>query len=324
MLSSQTNTKMLSSQTNTKILSSQKNRPTPPGWRWHYGLIAIPNVLSFFFTFFLVDESPRYFGLVGHTEGQLYVLARIRAWNKPSPRRFDVNLRSTVITERGSWKGLIFRFFGATLATMSVGFMITAVITMVTFSSPIMIAADYCSLGHVLHIRQSDLLEGSDHFEYLLLGIIYICLVTGSILAHYTLVKKRSRAVSLYLLFTLLLLTFIPQMQCFKTGLLLFSVLVTMVVVGAILQIHTLLLIELFPTYVRGAAFGVVYAAAFLGTLYGPYVDILMGAGSLRSVYAVFFVLSATTAVLINRGIPETPNNKIFDNRDDVFGILES
>ena len=272
-----------------------------------------------------MDESPRYFGLVGHTEGQLYVLARIRSWNRPLlPGRFDVNLRSTVITERGSWKGLIFRFFGATLATMSVGFMISAVITMVTFSSPIMIAADYCSLGQVLHLRQSDLWDESDNFEYVLLSIIYISLVAGSILAHYTLVKKKSRAVSLYLLFILLLLTFIPQMQCFKTGLLLFSALVTMVIVGAILQIQTLLIIELFPTYVRGAAFGVVYAAAFLGTLYGPYVDILIGAGSLKSVYAVFFVLSGTTAVLINRGISETQNNKIFDNRDDVFGILES
>ena len=206
---------------------------------------------------------------------------------------------------------------------MSIGFMITAVITMVTFSSPIMITADYCALGAALHLRLSDLREDSDHFEYLLLSAIYISLMTGSVLAHWTLVKKRPRAASLYVLFVLLLISMIPQMQCFMTGLLLAGALLSMIVVGAILHIQTLLIIEMFPTYVRGTAFGVIYAATFLGTLYGPYVDVLISAGSLKSVYAVFFVLSATTAVLVNRGISDTQNNKIADNRDEMLGLSE-
>ena len=267
--------------------------------------------------------------MIGYTEGQLYVLTRIRAWNKPHlTAPFSEDLKSTVISDRGSWKGLMFRFFGATLATMSIGFMVTAVITMITFSSPIMIAADYCSLGGALNLEQTDLWEESDHFQYLLLSITYFSLFIGSLLSHFTLVRNRSRSVSLYFLFVLLLVTLIPQMQCFTTGLLLFSAVLTMGVVGAILHIQTLLIIEMFPTYIRGAAFGVIYAATFMGTLYGPYVDILMNAGSLKSVYAVFFVLSATTAVLINGGIggsSDTQTNKIFDNRDDIFGgILES
>jgi hypothetical protein len=207
---------------------------------------------------------------------------------------------------------------------MATGFMVTAVISMITFSSPIMIAADYCSLGTQLHLNQAKLWAESDHFEYLLLTAVYLSLSVGSVLAHNALANKTSRTTAIYILLAMLIFSIIPQMQCITMEFLLASALFTIIVVGALHHIQTLLIIEMFPTYIRGAAFGVVYAATFLGTLYGPYVDIMMKAGSLKSVYAVFFVLSATTAVLVNGAISSCQYNKIYDSKDDVTGIMES
>ena len=47
-------------------------------------MVALPNVFGFIVCFLIVDESPRFLGVVGQTELQLHVLGHIRSRNKAS------------------------------------------------------------------------------------------------------------------------------------------------------------------------------------------------------------------------------------------------
>ena len=190
---------------------------------------------------------------------------------------------------------------------------------MVTFSCPILIAVDYCRLeGVVLGMVKKTSVWGDgdhDHFEYLLLSSVYLCLAGGALICHCALTRlNKSRTFALYFLIMLLMISFVPQMSCFSPHAFLCAALLTLAVVGGIQHVLTLSCVELFPSYIRGTALGFVFAGGFLGALFGPYVDLLINAGTLKSVYGVFYVVCGTLAVLINRGVADTQHVKVVDS----------
>ena len=87
-------------------------------------------------------------------------------------------------------------------------------------------------------------------------------------------------------------------MQCISPGLLVGAVLLTLITVGGVIHLFNFMLLEVYPNNMRVVAVGIIYTGVFLGKLYGPYVDFLVHFGTIKSVYAVFYVLSATVAIL--------------------------
>ena len=73
-----------------------------------------------------------------------------------------------------------------------------------------------------------------------------------------------------------------------------------MVAVGGITHVFNVLLVEIYPVSLQGNAIGIVGIGVFLGKLYGPYVDFLIKFGTIQSVYAVFYVLSATVSIILH------------------------
>ena len=296
------------------------------GWRYQFALLSIPNFVAFCMIFFIVDESPRFYGVVGNIEEQLFVLGHIKILNLgKSGMHFlgEENLRSTVVTSRGTWRGLIMQFFGATLTCCMIALSYSCVLTMITFATTLMVSCNYCSINTLL---QHD--TTSDKFEYLILTLTYLGLSVGSILTHNVISvtnapsnsssgRYTNRKKSLIILLALLLVTFVPQMYCINPYLLIVSMVTTLFALGGIYHLLSLVIIEIFPTYIRCTAVGITLSVAFLGNLFGPYVGFFINAGSLKSIYIMFYGGILVTIILVSRSITNTENLKLFETKED-------
>lgn len=67
--------------------------------------------------------------------------------------------------------------------------------------------------------------------------------------------------------------------------------------------------------------FGIVYGGANIGALFGPYADLFIEAGDLRSVFIMFIVLIIVQSVLVSKGVMDTEHLGLFENKDDLHTI---
>ena len=267
------------------------------GWRWMFGLTALPSFL-FLFGMFLVPESPRWLAKNGQRERARVVLAKIggetyavaalaeiqstlaneeiqhvRFSDLLEPRMRKVLVLGGTLAVFQQWCGINVIFNYAEEIFRAAGYDISSVLKNIAWTGSVNLAFTFVALGVVdKGGRRPLMLLGSAGLAciYLAMGFCYHSHVKG----------------------LPMLLLVLAAIGCYAMSL----APVTWVVIS-----------EIFPNRIRGAAMAVavslLWLACFLLTLTFPMLNALLGSAGTFWLYAA---ICAAGFVFIKRKLPET------------------
>ena len=272
------------------------------GWRWMFGLTAVPSVL-FFLGMFLVPESPRWLAKNGQADSAQRTLTRIGGENYSeaamaeisltlateeiqrvrfadllAPKMLKVLVLGVVLAVFQQWCGINVIFNYAEEIFKAAGYDISSVLSNIAWTGSVNLAFTFIALGTVDRLgRRPLMLFGSAG-----LAIIYSAM--GFCYAH----GVRGLPV---------LLLVLAAIGCYAMSL----APVTWVVIS-----------EIFPNRIRGAAMSVavcaLWIACFLLTYSFPMLNAKLGAAGTFWLYAAICVLGL---VFIFFKLPETKNKSL-------------
>ena len=272
------------------------------GWRWMFGLTAVPSLL-FFVGMFFVPESPRWLAKNGKSENAKSILQRIGGENYGAAAMTEINstlageevqrVRFADLLDPKMAKGLV---LGVPLAVFqqwcginvifnyaeeifkAAGYDISSVLSNIAWTGSVNLAFTFVALGVVDRGgRRPLMLFGAAGLAviYLVLGFCYHASVTG----------------------LPVLLLVLSAIACYSMSL----APVTWVVIS-----------EIFPNRIRGAAMSVavsaLWLACFLLTFTFPLLNARLGPAGTFWLYAAICVLGF---VFIFYKLPETKNKSL-------------
>jgi sugar porter (SP) family MFS transporter len=272
------------------------------GWRWMFGLTAVPSLL-FFVGMFFVPESPRWLAKNGKSENAKSILQRIGGENYGAAAMTEIN--STLAGEEvqrvrfadlldpkmakvlvlgvtlavfQQWCGINVIFNYAEEIFKAAGYDISSVLSNIAWTGSVNLAFTFVALGVVDRGgRRPLMLFGAAGLAviYLVLGFCYHASVTG----------------------LPVLLLVLSAIACYSMSL----APVTWVVIS-----------EIFPNRIRGAAMSVavsaLWLACFLLTFTFPLLNARLGPAGTFWLYAAICVLGF---VFIFYKLPETKNKSL-------------
>ena len=272
------------------------------GWRWMFGLTAVPSLL-FFVGMFFVPESPRWLAKNGKSENAKSILQRIGGENYGAavmteinstlageevqrvrfadlldPKMAKVLVLGVTLAVFQQWCGINVIFNYAEEIFKAAGYDISSVLSNIAWTGSVNLAFTFVALGVVDRGgRRPLMLFGAAGLAviYLVLGFCYHASVTG----------------------LPVLLLVLSAIACYSMSL----APVTWVVIS-----------EIFPNRIRGAAMSVavsaLWLACFLLTFTFPLLNARLGPAGTFWLYAAICVLGF---VFIFYKLPETKNKSL-------------
>ena len=279
------------------------------GWRWMFGLTAVPSLL-FFIGMFFVPESPRWLAKNGKPEnaksilkkigGESYGVAamaeinstlasgeiqRVRFADLLDPKMAKVLVLGVGLAVFQQWCGINVIFNYAEEIFKAAGYDISSVLSNIAWTGSVNLAFTFVALGVVDRGgRRPLMLFGAAGLAviYLVLGFCYHASVTG----------------------LPMLLLVLAAIACYSMSL----APVTWVVIS-----------EIFPNRIRGAAMSVavsaLWIACFILTYTFPILNAKLGSAGTFWLYAVICVLGF---VFIFFKLPETKNKSLEQIEHDL------
>ena len=273
------------------------------GWRWMFGVTAIPATLFFIGTF-MIPESPRWLAAKGATDKARSILARIggsaysdqalveiraTVMNKTKESEFRKLLEPSirkpllvgiVIAVFQQWCGINVIFNYAEEVFSAAGFKVSDILFNIVVTGAVNLAFTFVAMGLVDKVgRRALMLTGAGGLTliYILLGLAYHAHIQGT--------------------YTLTLV--VAAIACYAMSL----APVTWVVIS-----------EIFPNRVRGLAVSIAVSALWIGsfvlTYTFPRLNHNLGAAGTFWIYAL---VCAFGFVFIKRQLPETRGKTLED-----------
>jgi len=284
------------------------------GWRWMFGATAIPSMF-FFLGMFLVPESPRWLAKRGDTKRCKDILSRIGGEAHAEQEIRDIRLSLSNETERVDFREL--------LEPKVRGILMVGVI--------LAIFQQWCGINVIFNYAE----EVFSAAGYKITGIMFDIVVTGVVNLIFTFVAIRTvdrigrkalmtfGAAGLCVIYLLVGLGYHLGIH----GVLMLALVVAAIACYSctLAPVTWVILSEIYPNRIRGAAMSVSTFALWLGcftlTVTFPYLNSLLGPAGAFWIYAVICLLGF---VYLKRKLPETKGKTLEEIERELVGMASS
>ena len=272
------------------------------GWRWMFGLTAIPSVL-FFLGMFLVPESPRWLAKNGHSERANEILKKIGGENYAQAASAEIN--STIVKEQ------VQRVRFADLLEPKMRKVLALGVVLAVFQQ-------WCGINSIFNYAEEIFRAAGYDISSVLKNIAW----TGSVNMMFTFVAlgtvdRAGRrplmllgAAGLAIIYTVMGLCYANHVQGLPVLLLVLAAIACYSM--SLAPVTWVIISEIFPNRIRGAAMSVavsaLWIACFILTYTFPILNAKLGPAGTFWLYAAICVAGF---IYIFAKLPETKNKSL-------------
>jgi sugar porter (SP) family MFS transporter len=271
------------------------------GWRWMFGVTAIPSVLFLLMTFF-VPESPRWLATRGQSQQAFNVLERLGG---SAYAMHVMGELSSVAQAEGNYAS------GRELLS-------PGVLKIVVLGSALAILQQWCGINVIFNYAQEIFASAG----YQVSDILFNIVVTGAVNAAFTLVAlftidRYGRRVLLLsgiagLFFIYAVLGTCYELRVHGMPMLILVVLAIACYAMSLAPVTWVVISEIFPTRVRGAAMSVAVAALWVACFVLTYTFPLLNARlGPAATFWTYGVICAAGWLFLYRRLPETKEKSL-------------